>query len=218
VAVTFDLGAAGRTWRSFAGSGAVSRAWVAARLAVLPMGALDPELRSLRGRVLSVGCGHGALERYLAEVNPHVTVEGVELDATRVAAANRSARRAPRVHVRSGDATRLEAADAPFDAALAVDVAHHLPPAAQEDLAAALAGALAAGGVCLVKDVGRLPRWKHRFNALHDRLVGGGPVWCRTPEEMAACFAGAGFALERLVRCDRGSPYPHYLLRLRRRP
>lgn len=216
--MTFDLGAAGRTWRSFAGSGAATRLWVAARLAVLPMGALDPELRALRGRVLSVGCGHGALERYLAEVNPHVTVEGVELDGARVASAGRSAHRAPRVRVRSDDATRPGFAGGPYDAALLVDVAHHLAPPAQQALPTALAGALAPGAVCLVKDIGRRPGWKHRFNALHDRLVTGDRVWCRTPEEMGALFEGAGFALERSVRCDRWSPYPHYLLRLRRRP
>lgn len=216
--MTFDLGAAGRTWRSFAGSGPATRLWVAARLAVLPMGTLDPELRALRGRVLSVGCGHGAVERYLAEVNPHVRVDGIELDGARVAAAGRSAHRAPQVHVQRGDAARLGLADGTYDAALLVDVAHHLEPAAQHDLARTLARALAGDGVCVVKDIGRLPRWKHRFNALHDRLVAGGPTWCRTPEEMAACFEEAGFVLERLVRCDRRSPYPHYLLRLRRRP
>jgi cyclopropane fatty-acyl-phospholipid synthase-like methyltransferase len=215
VAVTGDLAAAGRTWRSFAGSGPAARLWVAARLAVLPMGALHPELRALSGRVLSVGCGHGAIERYLAEVNPAVTVEGVELDATRVAAAARSAGRAPRVRLHAGDARRLDGG--PYDAALAVDVLHHLDPAGQEALAVALAAAVAPGGPCLVKDIGRLPAWKHRVNAWHDRLVAGGPVHCRTPEAMAALFDGAGFDCERILRCDHRSPYPHYLLRLRRR-
>ena len=47
-----DVGALRRTLATYRGTGASSRAFVAARVAVAPLGALDPELRGLRGRVL----------------------------------------------------------------------------------------------------------------------------------------------------------------------
>lgn len=212
-----DVGAARRAWDTYAGEGVVTRAFLAARLAVLPLGALDDELRSLSGRVLSLGCGHGIVERYLAEINPAVVVDGVDLDAARVSAAGRTAARSPRVSLQVADVTRLESASAAYDAVLAVDVLHHVPLGAQAGVAAALADALVPGGVCLVKDIGVNPPWKHRWNALHDRLVAGpDPLACRSPEAMAAVFESAGLVLERLSRLDRRSPYPHYLLRLRR--
>lgn len=212
-----DRTAARRAWATYAGESVVTRAFLAARLVVLPWGALDGELRALSGRVLSLGCGHGIVERYLAEINPDVVVDGVDLDVARVEAAARTASRSPRVALRVADVTRLESSASAYDAVLAVDVLHHVPLVSQPGVATALATALAPGGVCLVKDIGVNPPRKHRWNAVHDRLVAGpDPLSCRSPEAMAAVFESAGLVLERLARLDHASPYPHYLLRLRR--
>ena len=200
-------------WRSYAGAPPVVRAFLAARLAILPLGGLDSELRALRGRVLSLGSGYGVLERYIAEINPDVRIEGFELDGERVALAAASA--PPRVAIREQDVRAIDEAHA-FDGAFAVDVLHHVPAADHAALAAALKRALRPGGVLLVKDIARTPHWQHEFNRLHDRLVtGDGTIFTREPEEMAAVFESEGFRLERCVRIGAGSPYPHYLLRLR---
>jgi SAM-dependent methyltransferase len=209
-----DRRAALRAWASFEGVGPGARAFLLARLAVVPLAAMDADLRSLRGRVLSVGCGHGVLERYLAAVNPEVTVTGAEVDPGRVAAAARSQHRAPRVTVVGADARRLDLGR--FDAAIAVDLLHHVPVGEQAEVAAGLARSLAPGGVCLVKDLDVRPRWKHGWNRLHDRVVNGQAVWCRSPADMAALFEAAGFSVERAQRVERAvSPYAQYLLRLR---
>ena len=127
-------------------------AFVAARLAVAPLGGLDPELRGLRGRILSLGCGFGVLERYLGEINPEVEVGGIDIDSKRVRAAAETADRAPRVNVYEQDATRL-APNAAFDAALAIDVLHHVPRDAHGDVATGLFSTLKPSGVCLLKDI-----------------------------------------------------------------
>jgi cyclopropane fatty-acyl-phospholipid synthase-like methyltransferase len=211
-----DLGAAGRAWRSYAGAGPGTRAFLAARLLLVPLGDLDADLRGLRGRVLSLGCGHGIVERYVAEINPDVEIDGVELDDARVRTAAASEERSPRVRVRHGDVTRL-AASGRYDGALAVDLMHHVSPGAQGELAEALHRLLAPGARLLVKDIATEPAWQYRWNRLHDRLVAGpGPIHCRSPEEMRALLEAAGFAHERSTRPGRLSPYPHYLVRARR--
>jgi 2-polyprenyl-3-methyl-5-hydroxy-6-metoxy-1,4-benzoquinol methylase len=207
-----DVRAAARAWRTFRGTGATTTAFLAARLAVVPLGDLDATLRSLKGSVLSLGCGHGILERYLAEINPEVEVEGVELDAARVDAAQRTADRSPRVRVRRADVTKLDG-DRVHDAAMAIDVLHHVPADAQPEIAVALYRLVRPGGTLVVKDIATRPRWKHRWNALHDRIVAGPePVHCRAPEEMAELLATAGFDVDRVDRIGRFSPYPHYLV------
>src|SRR4051812_749225 len=98
-AVALDRRAALRGWRSFSGIGAGGQAFLLARLAIIPLGALDAELRGLRGDVLSVGCGHGVLERYLAEINPDVSIVGAELDGERVSAAAATGAAYPRLRI-----------------------------------------------------------------------------------------------------------------------
>jgi cyclopropane fatty-acyl-phospholipid synthase-like methyltransferase len=170
----------------------------------------------LHGRVLSVGAGHGLLERWLAELNPDVTVEGLELDPERVAAAQLTAAGAPRVRLRAQDVRTLDA-PARFDAAMAIDLIHHVPSDDHAGLARALGAAVRPGGTVLLKDIARTPRWQHWWNSFHDRVVSG--EWttdARDPEELAAIFEDAGFRVERCERVGRLSPYPHFVLRLSR--
>jgi len=204
-----------RAWRSFAGAPPVTQAFLGARLMLLPLGALEADLLGLRGRVLSLGSGFGVVERYLAEINPEVTIDGYELDAGRVALAGRTQARAPRVEIHEADVTTLEAGEG-YDAAIAVDVLHHIPADEHVGIARALAQELRPGARCLVKDIGLRPAWKHAFNQAHDRVVAGEETHCRAPGDMAAVFAEAGFEVDGVIDLGRRSPYPHYLLRLRR--
>lgn len=210
------LRAAARAWSSYAGAPATTRAFLLGRMAILPLGGLDADLRALQGRVLSVGAGHGLLERYLAEVNPTVEVDALELDEARVRVAEATAGPASRVRVRAADVRAIEGID-DVDAVLAVDLLHHLDPPAQTSLLKVVADLLADGGVLLVKDIARTPRWRWAVNRLHDRIVAGPePITCREPEEMAALVAGAGLTVEDVRRLRHPSPYPHYLVRARR--
>jgi 2-polyprenyl-3-methyl-5-hydroxy-6-metoxy-1,4-benzoquinol methylase len=208
--------AAVRAWRSYRGAPAGTRAFLAARLAVLPLRPLAAEFADLHGRVLAVGSGHGLLERWLAELNPGVTVDGSDLDGERVALAARSQARAPRVRIHRRDVRSVGERET-FDAAVAIDLLHHVPYGDHEAIARALGRALKPGGVVLIKDIARTPRWRHGFNSLHDRLVAGErETFSREPEEMAAVFEAAGFTTERCYRVAPLSPYPHFILRLRR--
>jgi 2-polyprenyl-3-methyl-5-hydroxy-6-metoxy-1,4-benzoquinol methylase len=204
-----------RAWRSYAGAPPSVRLFLLGRVANLPLGALDGELQALRGRVLSVGAGHGLLERYLALANPQVEVDAVELDERRVEVATASAQRAPRVLLQAMDVRALDFG-AGYDAVLAVDLLHHLDPDDQATLLSDVAARLRPGGMLLVKDIARTPRWQWTFNRAHDRLVAGPePIHCRDPEEMATLVERAGLNVEEVRRLRHPLPYPHYLLRAR---
>jgi SAM-dependent methyltransferase len=229
--------AAYRAWRSYRGTGFRTRAFLAARLVILPLRDLAQEFAQLEGQVLGVGSGHGLIARFAAEVNPRIEVEGIDVDRERVAIAEATRGRSPRVRIRVGDVRAL-AADAEargcaaatagargrrgaagvFDAAAAVDLMHHVPVADRAAVAYALARAVRPGGVLLVKDIAPTPRWKHAVNRLHDRLVSGEATTAIDPTSLAELFAEAGFETERIARVGRLSPYPHFILRARRAP
>lgn len=207
-------------WRAFAtyrGTSPVTRAFVAARLVVAPLGPLTEEALPLEGRLLSLGSGVGIVERYLAEINPRLQIEGVDLDPRRIELIRSTQERSPRVTLRQGDATGIDE-PAVYDAVLVCDALHHFDPESHKPLAHAIAACLKPGGVCIVKDLDVRPHWKHEWNRLHDRIVAGPePIFCRTPDETAELFAGAGLVPERIERTDhRLTPYAHYVVRARK--
>ena len=209
-----DVRAAYRAWASFAGAGPATRAFLLARLVNAPLGPMDDDLRGLEGRILSLGAGYGLIERYLAELNPDVVIDGIELDESRVAAAGASP--AERVTVTRADVRSLPEAGA-YSAALAIDVLHHVAGDEHAGIAAALHDCLEPGGLCLVKDIAMTPRWKYAWNRAHDRLVAGpDPLHCRAPGEMAGVLEAAGFEIAAVRRLSLASPYPHYLIRAER--
>jgi 2-polyprenyl-3-methyl-5-hydroxy-6-metoxy-1,4-benzoquinol methylase len=211
-----DWRAAWRAWSTYRGYPVSLRAFLLARMAVAPLGPLDSEFRALRGRQLSLGCGHAVVDRYLAEVNPRVEVEGVDLDEERVRLARETADRSPRVRVRVADVTRLNEPSG-YDGALAIDVLHHVPTGMHIEIARALYDAVRPGGTLIVKEMARTPRRQYLWNRMHDRIVAGPePINCRDPEEMADVLREAGFNVEQVRRLRRLRIYPQYLVQARR--
>jgi cyclopropane fatty-acyl-phospholipid synthase-like methyltransferase len=177
---------------------------------------MGPELQALRGRVLSLGSGHGLVERYPSEINEGVEIDGVDLDAERVAVAGMTGDNYPRVHVRVADVTTLEPRER-YQAALAVDVLHHIPYDHHLTIAHAIHRCLEPGGLLLVKEMATQPRRQYHWNRMHDRLVAGPePIYCRDPEDMAALVEEAGFDKPQTRRLTRLRIYPQYLVAARR--
>jgi SAM-dependent methyltransferase len=215
--MALNIGAAWRAYTSYRGAAIASRAFIAARVVVAPLGVLDDEVRPLRGRMLSLGCGVAIVERYLAETNPQLEIEGLDIDPRKVELIRSTASRSPRVKLRLADVEQLDEPPV-YDAVLVCDVLHHLPAAEHARLAVAVERCLRPGGVCLIKDLDRLPRWKYQWNRVHDWVVAGPePITCRSPEETARLFAETGLDPERVERTDHAlTPYAHYVVRLRK--
>jgi SAM-dependent methyltransferase len=213
-----DRRAVRRAFATYGGAPLATRAFVAARLVVAPLAPLTEEGRRLTGRVLSLGSGISVVERYLAEVNPDLHIEGVDLDPRHIELIRSTQERSPRVTLRQGDATLIDEPAEAYDAVLVCDALHHFDPESHKPLADAIAACLKPSGVCIVKDLDVRPRWKYEWNRLHDRIVAGPePIFCRSPEEMAEVLSGAGLVPERVERTDRRlTPYAHYVVRARK--
>jgi SAM-dependent methyltransferase len=214
---SLDAAAVLRTARSYRGAPVWMRAYVAARICVAPLAVIGSELADVRGRVLSLGCGAAVIERYVAELNPEVEIRGFDLDDRNIGVIGRTIANCPRVSVERHDITRLS--EPPVHAAVLLsDVLHHLPPASHLPLARAVEHALAPGGACVIKDLDVEPRWKNRWNQVHDRIIAGPePIHCRALDEMTSLFGRVGLHVERSERIDhRWTPYAHYLITLRK--
>ncbi len=207
-----------RAFASYQGAPVTTRAFVAARYVVAPLAPIEREFRGRSGLFLSLGSGLCMLERYLAELNPRLSFEGVDLDPAKVDLIARTRHRSPRVGLRLADATTLEAQADTFDGALVCDALHHFLPDTHTDVVATVARTVKPGGVVVVKDLDTRPAWKYHWNRLHDRIVAGPePIWCRTPAEMAMLLEKAGLEVELAERVDNAlTPYAHYLIRARR--
>lgn len=103
-----------------------------------------------------------------------------------------------------------EAPDGPFDAVLAVDVLHHIPPALQTEALAQLCQRVGAGGRLIYKDIAATPVWRRWGNSLHDLLLARQFVHYLPMERVEAVGAAQGLRLvhSRDYTCY---VYPHQL-------
>lgn len=218
--MSIDLAAARRAFASYRGAPPGTRAFVAARYVVAPMGPLREEFSGLSGTVLSLGSGLSMLERYLAEVEPALSFEGIDLDPVKVELIARTHHLSPRVSLRQGDATQLDGLTGGrlYDAVLVCDAMHHFPADVHADVVRSVAEVVRPGGVVIIKDLDRGPAWKYHWNRIHDRIVAGPePIHCRPPAEMASLMEKHGMEVERADRIDGPlTPYAHYVIRARK--
>jgi 2-polyprenyl-3-methyl-5-hydroxy-6-metoxy-1,4-benzoquinol methylase len=171
--------------------------------------------------MLEVGCGHGLFAALLATTSPAREVVGVDVDGTKIHAAQRAA-------VRSGarltfaPAPPGELPDGPWDAVAIVDVLYLIDRPGQEALLRRLAGDLAPGGVLLNKEMALSPGWKFRWMRFQERLAvkvlgitEGSELTFVPPADVGEWLRDAGLEVEHR-RLDRRYPHPHHLIVARR--
>lgn len=166
------------------------------------------------GTVLDLGCGRGqlALALLLAGVAEHVT--GFDIDAGKIALAQRAAAGLP---ARFAAADLATADIPPCDTLLLIDVLLQLPPAAQDALLARIAAARPRRLVIRAFDPDR--GWRSTLGFAMERIrrrIGGdlgtrGALAPRPIAEIARPLVAAGYAL-RVAPCWAGTPLPNVLL------
>jgi cyclopropane fatty-acyl-phospholipid synthase-like methyltransferase len=187
------------------------------RARTCPFGALEARVPS-GARVLDVGCGHGLLSISLALGSPGRTVRGVDIDRDKLPYARRAANAAGLANVTFEAVTPDWVPDGTWDAIVIADVLYLMGPDPARDLLTRLAGALAGGGVLLVKEIDVRPAWKYRLAQVQEqiatkvaRITEGGAVDFLPPPAIGATLEQAGLAVEH-VPLHRGRLHPHHLV------
>ena len=172
-----------------------------------------------RGRVLDLGCGFGLFSLYYATARPALEIEGLDLNARRIAMARAAAGRLGLGNVRYavGDAMDFRAGQG-FDAAYMLDIVHHIPEETVRPLLEQMAKCLPPGGRLVIKDVDTVPAWKRWFTHALDKLMDPRtPVRYWAAEELGALLEAVGFRVYRHLMVD-VLPYPHVLYICERLP
>lgn len=140
------------------------------------------------GRILDAGCGGGELLRRMAARAPGATFSGIDISPASVAAArrlNRRAIRSGRMEIKQGSIESLPWSEGTFDLVTACETVYFWPDPATDFRE--IARVLKPGGTFAVileaTDPVAARIWTDALPSMH----------VRTPEELAALLAAAGF-------------------------
>ncbi len=165
------------------------------------------------GKVLDVGCGFGLFGNYYARRLPGIELEGFDLNAKRVAEANKVAARLGLTNAQFsvGDAAAFSSRGARYAAIYVLDVVHHVPPAAVPALLRSLRDSLLPGGILVVKDLDTTPTYKRVFSHVLDLAMSpSSPPHYWPPDELTGLLRTCGFSVVQHALVD-VLPYPHIL-------
>jgi 2-polyprenyl-3-methyl-5-hydroxy-6-metoxy-1,4-benzoquinol methylase len=122
----------------------------------------DAVIERLRGSalpLLDVGCGAGIFAFYLRECGLTMPIEGVDHDASKIAAANAVAARYDALAFRVADAREPLAH---HGSVVMLDVLHYFDDATQTRILRNAAACVAPGGMLIVRDAVRDDSWRYR--------------------------------------------------------
>ena len=226
------VGAGRAALRAFRGLPVSARVHAAVRWWSAPLPPVEAALPPA-GRVLEIGCGHGLFSAFAALSGARPggarSVVGVDIDADKIALAQRMAANLTAVDLTFRVAESGAVPAGPWDAIVIVDVLYLLPADAQRSLLAEAAAQLAPDGVLLIKEMSPTPRWKARWNrwqetmavsvlGITERDTGPDavePFAFVDPVTMAGWLGDQGLWTAR-QRLDRRRLHPHHLLLARR--
>lgn len=193
---------------------------------------LQRALLPQEGRLLDLGCGRGILLALLATARerlagglypegwpPPSRLEMVGIETSLKAAA--VARSALGAEAEIHTADLLDAPLPPARAALLLDVLHYLPAAAQEELLARMAAALAPGGLLLIRDADAAGGWRFAATRIQERASAlARRHWrqrfhYRSALQWQRLLEATGFQVD-LAPMAEGTPYANVLLVARR--
>ena len=188
------------------------RAYCVVRFQIINLNMLHILSLCLRGRtrVLEVGCGFGLFGCYFAARDSRVQWLGLDLNVGRIALARSAAARLGLSNARFAvaDARETLEVEDSFDAVVMMDLLHHIPDRSKRQLLDAVLARLAPGGVLIIKDVTRRPRWKMAFTWILDvAMTRGFEMWYWSPGQFRNAIDGR-FEMQAYPIND-WLPYPH---------
>jgi 2-polyprenyl-6-hydroxyphenyl methylase/3-demethylubiquinone-9 3-methyltransferase len=166
------------------------------------------------GVILDLGCGYGLISNLLA-LESKRSVIGVELSASRIAAALQSIKGRRNIKFNAADIAQFEIPRC--DAVLLLDVLYMLSDEVKRIIADRVYEKLVDNGLLIVKDTDKSPRWKYAYTYLEECVklnVGvGGHRSLRTPHyknrhEFESLFLEFGFSSIEVAKIESIMPYP----------
>ncbi len=198
--------------------GFFARMFVYLRCILLPPDKVE-RFVPVRGRIVDVGCGYGHYAIYFALKQPKRIVRGYEFNKNRVRAANKAAARIDNVDFFCRD-IRRDSSLKSCDCICLIDLLHHVPREAQDNLLLECSKKLAKEGVLIVKDVDNRPLWKYVYNYVHDKIFTlNDKLYFSSRKQMETKLEGLGFKItfKETIRTWFLNPIPHYILILKNR-
>lgn len=179
-----------------------------------------PALRRLlphMGKFLDLGCGWGFFTYLLAIDSSGRFITGVDCDSRKINLAQ--SLRAPGLNVNfiMGDIASpgfaLPAKE--YDCVMLIDFLCYLPYASQEELLKRCFFSLSQGGMLLLKETGKSPRWKYIVNFIQEavnvkiaKTTKAKGLYFRDEKEFVELLERTGFSVD-YIRLDKGRVHPH---------
>lgn len=121
------------------------------------------------GRVIDLGCGAGYLLAFLALASEGRVCVGVDISDRKLAVAREATRGLWSVSFHNNNLFTYRAQDAAC--VMILDTLHYFDPAAQAAALENCAKLLAPGGVLILRNIDRAPRWTFAWNYLHEWIM-----------------------------------------------
>jgi len=173
-----------------------------------------------KGDIVDLGCGNGLFAAILKSGAPARAIVGIDLDARRIAAARKSLGNIPHLDFRLGDIAAAEYP--PADVYTLIDVLYLIPFEDQNRILKRCVAALRPGGILVLKDMDRKPRFKYVWNMLQEtiavKIAGftlGSKFYFRDRADFVKTLTGLGLKVE-VIPLHQGYLYPHILFRARK--
>lgn len=170
------------------------------------------------GRILDIGCGHGALALRLALRRGTFSVTALDVDRVKLRSAAIAARRLGVDDRISFMAASNPLPDGPFNTIVGIDVLYLLDPSQWRSMLSQALDRLAPGGRIVIKTMSRSPLWKRHWDQTQEfvatqllRSTAGHAIHDADGATVAMYLASFGLAVSQ-QRIDRGYPHPHELI------
>ena len=180
--------------------------YVALRLLTAPLLATE-RLGPKRGEILDLGCGFGLFAVLMHIRSSARSVHGIDLVPRRVDVARQIEPNGSGLDFFAADARSFP--ERRFRRIVLIDLLHHVPFDAQDELLEGVGESLTSGGILAVKDLETGPFWKYAFHYVQDSaMTGWSRLTFRSRENMVARLEKFGLSVE-VFHVERFRPHPH---------
>ncbi|MDY6853873.1 MAG: glycosyltransferase [Thermodesulfobacteriota bacterium] len=185
------------------------------RMILVPFGKIDKVIPK-EGEILDLGCGNGLFSHFMRLKSEDRTIIGVDIDRSRIDVAQLTVNGLDSIRFSHGDANNTSLDN--IKNMTLIDLMHHMPFHEQSKLIKDIFSHMNNGGVVVIKDLKKSPKWKYIIHYIHDMIsYKGRKLYFRSSQEMVQLLEDVGFYV-REYHIDKWNIYPHIVYLCEKRP